>query len=133
MSSLFNYIYSDSNLGGVKYGKYIYNSRDCIHVVNYYDDKYILNELSYSQHNGRRVLLIEYDKYGNKHGKFMEWHINGQKIFDMTYDHGIKHGVCREWFYNGIVKHEVTYSNGMKIGREYGRLENGMLLYNNYW
>ena len=52
---------------------------------------------------------------GERHGKFVRFHENGQKAIECQYAFGKHDGLCREWYSNGQIAEEGTYLEGEYI------------------
>ena len=64
-------------------------------------------------------------KDNEPHGKFIEWHENGQKKSEREYKNGIRHGKWTEFYENGESKSEIRYKNGNVDGKWIEWYENG--------
>lgn len=80
------------------------------HEITYHDNYEIKCFKEYSNE-----LLVEethYDKLGNKHGTYREWHPNGKLWVEQNHKHGIRHGINKLWFDNGQINQRVKFQDG---------------------
>ena len=69
-------------------------------------------------------LEIEFSD-GKPHGKWTDWHENGQKKSELNFRNGNKHGKEYFWHENGQLQREVDYRNDRPHGKWIQWYENG--------
>jgi len=94
--------------------------------ISYYQDD--VKQVVYSIKNGVEDGSVEFYyptteimeqgsfKGGLKHGKWVRWSVNGNKLAEASYNKGKKHGKWLIWDDLGIKRYEMYYTNGAKTG-----------------
>jgi antitoxin component YwqK of YwqJK toxin-antitoxin module len=100
----------------------------------YYENGKIRLQGSYTNGDGSYVdnfpdsLKIEYPSFDGRKGKWIAWHSNGVKDYEITYKDGKLDGLFTEWHENGQKKSEKNYKDGDLIdGKWTFWYENGQL------
>jgi len=76
----------------------------------------------------------EYQKHdGMIHGRFRDWHPNGELSEEGTAVNDFKHGLFTTWYPNGTKKAELHFIEGERHGRERNWHDNGQLSLEQYW
>lgn len=66
---------------------------------------------------GGRVNISCNYRHNDFHGRYREWHNNGQLNQECYYQNGLLHGRYREWHENGRILQDCSYRNGSLHGR----------------
>lgn len=62
-------------------------------------------------------MYIQENANGEKHGAYVLWYENGQKMLEGQWRDGVPHGQVTVWDHEGRVKARAEYSNGILISR----------------
>ena len=65
--------------------------------------------------DGKQSTTISYPK---PHGRWIEWHENGNKALEENYRHGRPHGTSTYWYGNGTKQAERHYQDGRQHGTD---------------
>lgn len=52
---------------------------------------------------------------GEKHGIWISYDENGNKIMEANYNHGVKEGNCSVWYSNGTIHYHMVYADGKRL------------------
>jgi antitoxin component YwqK of YwqJK toxin-antitoxin module len=80
--------------------------------ITYYRNKFATKKIDSS----RSYFVLP---NGVKHGKYEEWHKNGQLKVQCIYNNGMKNKLYEEWHSNGQLKVRCSYKNGKRLGDLY--------------
>ncbi len=80
------------------------------------NDEVLLKEIRYYA-TGTKESETEYNTRGERHGKVISWHDNGQKWLEEDYENGIKNGVFIEWYKSGKKSFKGNYKDGLPDGK----------------
>jgi antitoxin component YwqK of YwqJK toxin-antitoxin module len=84
------------------------------------------NEIHWENEDGEPITVEPVDigeyRNGQRHGKWIKWYEDGNKLWEEEYQNGQKHGKCIDWYENGNKRWEYEWQNGQLIKTAlYGR------------
>jgi antitoxin component YwqK of YwqJK toxin-antitoxin module len=79
------------------------------------EDRYMKKDLFYYE-NGNKRVEGEYNKEGQKDGKWTYWYEDGKKWSEGYFSEGLNHKKRTTWHENGEMHYTGTYDKGKRVG-----------------